>query len=38
MHRWEDTVKWTGTDTIDLAEDKDRWFSVGNAAMNFRVP
>jgi len=31
MHRREDSIKWTGTDPIDLAEDKDRWCSFANA-------
>jgi hypothetical protein len=27
-----------GMDWIDLAQDKDRWLALVNAAMNFRVP
>jgi len=38
MHRWEGNIKWTGTDPIDLTEDKDRWCSVANAVMNLQVP
>jgi hypothetical protein len=38
VHGWEDNIKWTGTDAIDLAEDKDRWCSVANAVMNLQVP
>ena len=27
-----------GVDWIDLAQDRDRWQALVNAAMNFRVP
>jgi len=43
--RWEDNIKWIvqevgcgGIDWIDLAQDRDRWWSLVNAVMNFRVP
>jgi hypothetical protein len=43
--RWEDDIKmdlqevvWWGMDWIDLAEDRDRWRGLVNAAMNLRVP
>jgi hypothetical protein len=42
--RWEDNIKmdlqgvgW-GMDWIELAPDRDRWRTLMNAAMNFRVP
>jgi hypothetical protein len=42
MHRWEDNIKmdlgWEGMDWIDLAQDKDRWWTVINVAINFWVP
>jgi hypothetical protein len=43
--RWEDTIKLDlqkvgcgGMDWIKLAEDRDRWWSLVNAAMNLWVP
>ena len=41
-HRWEDNIKLDiqevgGLDWIDLALDRDRWFAVVNAVMNFRI-
>jgi len=30
-------VRWGGIDWIDLAQGRDRWRSVVNAVMNFRV-
>jgi hypothetical protein len=43
--RWEDDIKmdfqkvgYGGMDWIDLARDRDRWWTVVNSAMNLRVP
>jgi hypothetical protein len=42
--RWEDNIKMhlelicEGMDWIDLAQDRDRWRLLVNAAMNLRVP
>ena len=43
--RWEDNIKMDlqevgcgGMDWIDVAEDRDRWRTLVNAVMNFRVP
>ena len=43
-HKWEDNIKMDlqevgceGTDRIDLAQDRDRWRSLLNVAMNLRV-
>jgi hypothetical protein len=41
--RWEDNIKMNqnmgrGMDWIDLAEDRDRWRTLVNAAMNLQVP
>ena len=42
--RWENNIKLdlqevgcSGMDWIDLAEDRDRWWTLVNAAMNLRV-
>jgi hypothetical protein len=42
--RWEDNIKmdlrevgWGGVDWIDLAQDRDMWRALVNAAMNLRV-
>jgi hypothetical protein len=44
-HRWEDNIKmdlrevgWGGMNWIDLAQDRNRWQAVVNAAMNLRIP
>jgi hypothetical protein len=43
--RWEDTIKMDlqeegrgGMDWIGLAQDRDRWWALVNAVMNFQVP
>jgi hypothetical protein len=43
--RWVDNIKmdlreieWNGMDWIDLAQDRDQWWVLVNAVMNFRVP
>ena len=43
--RWEDNIKMDfqevgsgGMDWIELAQDRDRWRTLGNAVMNLQVP
>jgi hypothetical protein len=42
---WVDNIKmdlreigWDGMDSIDLAQDKDKWRALMNTVMNFRAP
>ena len=44
-HRWEDNINMDlqevgcgGIDWIELAQDRERWRTLMNAVMNFRVP
>jgi len=44
-HRWEDNIKMdlqeagcVGVDWIELAQDRDRWWTLVTAVMNLRVP
>jgi hypothetical protein len=43
--RWEDNIRmdlreigWSGMDWIDLTQDGDQWWVLGNTVMNLRVP
>jgi hypothetical protein len=43
--RWVDNIKmdlreigWDGMDWIDLAQDRDQWWSLVNMVMNLQVP
>ena len=42
--KWEDNIKvyllelgWGGMDRIDFAEDRERWWALMNALMNFNI-
>jgi len=44
-HKWEDNIKidlqevgCSGTDWIDLIQNRDRWWALVNAVMNLRFP
>jgi hypothetical protein len=43
--RWEDNIRmdlreigWSGTDWIDLAQDREQWRALVNMVMNLQVP
>jgi hypothetical protein len=40
--RWEDNINmdlgWKGMDWIDLLQDRNRWWTLANAAMNLWAP
>ena len=42
-HRWEDNIEvglekgWQGLDWINVVQDRDRWWAVGNTVMWFRM-
>jgi hypothetical protein len=43
-HKWEDNIKmdlqavvWHGTDWIDLAQDRDKWYALVNMVTNLWV-
>jgi hypothetical protein len=44
-HRWVDNIgmdlgeiEWSGSDWIDLAQDRNRWRALVNSVLNLRVP